>query len=81
MEDIELEFSNKLAPYISENQWHSTQEIRPSKDGGIHLLMKVSVTPELVRWVLGFGAGVRVKSSESLKEQLRIHLNELKEFY
>jgi proteasome accessory factor B len=70
---VRLRFSSVAARLVSERQWHRTQEIVPVKESGadadeIELTMSVPESPELLRWVLGWDAQVRVMEPKSLRE-------------
>lgn len=66
--DVELVFEKTAARWVRERQWHSSQKITPLKDGRIKMNLGVAVSPELLAWVLGFGAQVRVLQPESLSK-------------
>ena len=70
IEDIELEFKHPISEYIRERKWHSSQRIVNLDQGRITLKLELGITPELVQWVLGFGANVKVMKPESLKEEI-----------
>lgn len=59
-EKIKLVFTPVLAEFIRERRWHSSQQVVRAEDGSVELALHVAVTVELVNWVLGFGANVRV---------------------
>lgn len=69
-EEIELEFSQLAAPWITEEDWHPTQEVEQLPDGRIRFRVRIPVTPDFVRWVLTFGVEVTVLRPESLQEQV-----------
>ncbi|HHT9135418.1 MAG TPA: helix-turn-helix transcriptional regulator [Candidatus Avalokitesvara rifleensis] len=70
-EEVELIFEKKAARWVKERQWHSSQRITPLKDGKIRMNLRVAGSPELLAWVLGFGAQVRVIKPESLKKAVQ----------
>jgi predicted DNA-binding transcriptional regulator YafY len=41
------------------------------KQGCLTLVLQVAETPELVGWILSFGAGVRVLRPDSLRRQVQ----------
>jgi predicted DNA-binding transcriptional regulator YafY len=63
---VELLFSKKVAAWIKDKLWHSSQETFPMKDGRLRIALKVADTEELVGWILSFGSQVRVVRPESL---------------
>ncbi len=72
-EEIELEFSRTAAPWITEEEWHPTQEIVQLPDGRIRFRVRVPITPDFVRWVLNYGVEVTVIRPEHLREQVLAH--------
>lgn len=69
--DVELLFSKKVAAWLKDKLWHSSQEMVPMKDGKLRMKLKVADTDELVGWILSFGSQVRVVSPESLRAKVR----------
>jgi predicted DNA-binding transcriptional regulator YafY len=68
--DVELVFSKKVAAWVKDKLWHSSQEAFPMKDGRLRMTLKVADTDELVGWILNFGSEVRVISPETLRNQI-----------
>ncbi|MGZ3689800.1 MAG: helix-turn-helix transcriptional regulator [Bdellovibrionota bacterium] len=67
---VKLEFAREIAPYVRERTWHRSQRVVAKGDGTIVFQLDVAVTPELVNWVMGFGAGVRVTEPAELREKV-----------
>ncbi len=67
---VHLHFSAAIATLVAERRWHHTQIIDTQPDGSAHLRMEVAVTPELERWVLGWGADVEVLAPLSLRQEM-----------
>ncbi|HEV8722178.1 MAG TPA: WYL domain-containing protein [Candidatus Binatia bacterium] len=65
--DVELLFSKKVAAWVKDTLWHSSQQTFPMKDRRLRMVLKVADTDELVRWILSFGSQVKVISPESLR--------------
>ena len=64
--EVELLFSNKVAAWMKDKLWHSSQETFSMKDGRLRMILKVADTDELLGWILSFGSRVRVIRPESL---------------
>jgi predicted DNA-binding transcriptional regulator YafY len=64
--EVELLFSNKVAAWVKDKLWHSSQETFSMKDGRLKMILKVADTDELVGWILSFGSQVRVVRPASL---------------
>lgn len=67
---VKLEFAPSIAPFIKERGWHPTQKIVSKGDGSILFEMEVSLTHEVIQWVLGFGSGVKVIEPMELRKQV-----------
>jgi len=68
---VALRFDRATAAWVKDRTWHPSQECVPEAGGRLRLTLKVAVTPELVGWVLGFGAGVRVLEPPALRTAVR----------
>lgn len=71
LEKVTVRFSKRIAPYIRETCWHSSQKITPQRDGGVLFEVEVSEPKEVGWWVLQWGAEAEVLKPESLREELR----------
>jgi predicted DNA-binding transcriptional regulator YafY len=69
-ESIEIEFDADAADYVSEREWHRSQEITHRNDGGIVLRLCVCNDRPLRAWILGFGAAARVIAPASLAREI-----------
>ena len=66
-EQIVLRFDALGGQLVRERTWHATQRIDPLADGGLRLALKVGVSPEIERWILGWGEHVEVLAPASLR--------------
>lgn len=80
-EPVRLCFERRWALYVQEHSWHPTQQVEALEDGRIELRMDVGAGEELIRWVLSFGAGVRVLEPSSLAEAVARELHAALERY
>jgi predicted DNA-binding transcriptional regulator YafY len=69
--DVELLFSKKVAAWVKDKLWHSSQETFPMKDGRLRMTLKVADTDELVGWILSFGSQVRILRPDTLKKKIK----------
>lgn len=67
---VRLLFEPKLAVYITERQWHPTQELRTRPDGRVEMRLETTGRKELVRWVLSWMPDVKVLAPKSLKDRI-----------
>ena len=58
--EVVIKFIPRVADYIQEKKWHDSQQIRPLKNGGVELKMKLSSLVEVERWVLSWGGDAAV---------------------
>jgi predicted DNA-binding transcriptional regulator YafY len=70
-ERIEILFEPRIAPYVRERLWHSSQELRDEPDGRVLLTLNVSNDFALRSWILGFGALAKVIAPAALAEDIR----------
>jgi predicted DNA-binding transcriptional regulator YafY len=71
VERVELRFSPTAARWIVDEQWHPAQQLRPEANGELTFVIEVQITPELQRWVFGFGREVNVVAPHSLNEWVK----------
>ena len=77
---VRLLFAPKLAVYITERQWHPSQEFHIRHDGRVEMCMETTGRKELVRWILSWTPDVKVLAPASLggriAEKLKAGLEE-----
>ncbi len=66
-ECVRLRFDAFSARLIRERDWHASQHLTAAPDGSMELSMQIGVSPEVERWVLGWGAHVEVLEPLSLR--------------
>jgi len=67
---VRLLFEPKLAVYITERQWHPSQEFRPRPDGRVEMRLETTGRKELVRWVLSWMPDVKVLAPQNLRDRI-----------
>jgi predicted DNA-binding transcriptional regulator YafY len=67
---VELLFDKATSAWAKDRTWHPSQEAVIT-GGRLRLTLKVAATPELVGWILSFGAGVQVLRPPELKAAIR----------
>ncbi|MGE5359698.1 MAG: helix-turn-helix transcriptional regulator [Bacteroidales bacterium] len=80
-ERVEIEFAERVAPYIKEREWHRSQKITPQADGSVLLSLDVCVDWALTSWILGFGPFARVVHPQTLAERILDEIEEARELY
>lgn len=66
-ERVELLFDAQAGRWVSEEHWHPRQQVTHLPDGRVRFEVEVPISPELVRWVLGYGPRVRVLAPAALR--------------
>ncbi len=70
VEQLRLRFDRFGGRLIRERAWHASQQIEPLADGGLELSLRVGRSPEVVRWILGWGEHVEVLEPASLRAEI-----------
>ena len=70
-ERVVLEFDRDVAHLVAQRRWHPSQSTTVGGSGAVRVTLDVGVTPDLVTWLVGWGARVRVTEPESLAD--RVH--------
>jgi predicted DNA-binding transcriptional regulator YafY len=73
-EHVRIRFAPRWALYVREHEWHPSQHVAKSEDGGVELTMEVGLGEELRGWVLSFGAGAEVLAPETLRAEVAAEL-------
>jgi predicted DNA-binding transcriptional regulator YafY len=67
---VRLLFESKPAVYITERQWHASQEFHVRRDGRVEMRLETTGRKELVRWILSWMPGVKVLAPKSLRDRI-----------
>jgi len=76
-----LRFTAGAKPFVVERQWHPSQFIRSTPDGGCLLQVQVSEPLEMQPWIRSWGAQVEVIAPEWLRERIAGDLQQAVEQY
>lgn len=68
---VSLRFSRHVARYVAERSWHPTQVLSPLLTGELQMTLRVPLSPEVRRWILGYGKEVEVLEPKGLREDIR----------
>ena len=80
-ETIVIEFTPRVAPYVREREWHASQRIEATSDGGVRVTLKVCRDWALRTWVLGWGGHAHVVAPATLAAEILAQLNEARDGY
>ncbi len=81
VEDVELRFSARVAPFVKELVWHPRQAMKTSPDGSLTYSVRVSVNHEIVRWILGWGADCKVAKPLVLSDMVTDEIAKMSKNY
>jgi len=68
--NVRLLFEPKLAVYITERQWHPSQEFHVRRDGRVVMAFETTGWKEVVRWILSWMPDVRVLGPKPLRVRI-----------
>ena len=60
----------KLAVYITERQWHASQEFHMRRDGRVLMCFETTGSKQVIRWVLSWMPDVKVPAPKSLRDRV-----------
>ena len=69
-EHVEILFEPRIAPYLRERMWHSSQTVRDEADGRVLVTLHVSKDFALRSWILSFGALAKVIAPSALADEI-----------
>ncbi len=69
VERIEISLARRWATFVRSHRWHRSQESFV-RAGRVHLRVRVRICPEVISWILGFGADVRLIHPPSLGRRI-----------
>ncbi|MCA9955504.1 MAG: transcriptional regulator [Ardenticatenaceae bacterium] len=68
--DVVLRFTPEVTPHIYERQWHPTQKLEKTEDGGCLLSVQVAQPQEMQPFIRSWGAQVEVLAPDWLRAQI-----------
>jgi len=67
---VKVRFSARVAPLIEELEWHPSQRTKRERDGRLLFTARWPLSPEVVAWVLSWGADAEVLAPKALREEV-----------
>ncbi|MFH1435592.1 MAG: WYL domain-containing protein [Pseudomonadota bacterium] len=79
--EVEVELSGFAASYVAERVWSPDQKLVRKKGGRARLAFTASSKPEVIGWVLSFGAEARLIRPDGLASEIAETVTKMKEVY
>ncbi len=79
--EVILRFTPAARPFVMENQWHPSQRIEMTAEGGCLLQLRVSEPLEMQPWIRSWGAQVEVIAPAWLRERIARELQQAAQQY
>jgi proteasome accessory factor B len=79
--EVSLRFTPAAAPHVRERQWHASQQLVSTPDGGCLLHVRVSEPVEMQPWIRSWGAQVEVLAPDWLRDRIAAELRQAAEQY
>jgi len=76
-QQIMIRFEKEIAEFVRERRWHSTQINLTQPDGSLLVTFELSMSSELIRWVLSFGSNAEVIKPKILRTQIFAELEKM----
>jgi predicted DNA-binding transcriptional regulator YafY len=80
-ERVDLEFQPAVAGYVRARDWHGSQHLTETPNGGVQVQLDVCVDHALLGWIMSFGSFVRVLAPEHLARQVARQLEDARAQY
>lgn len=76
IEEVILKFTPIVTPHIHERNWHPTQTLKKTRDGGCVLTVRVAQPEEMQPFIRSWGAQVKVISPQWLQAEIAQELRQ-----
>jgi predicted DNA-binding transcriptional regulator YafY len=80
-ERVEIEFQPAVADYVRAREWHQSQELGDTAEGGVLMTLNVCLDRALRSWILSFGPFARVVSPAPLAREIAEQLEQARARY
>ncbi len=78
---IKLYIKAEMAEFFEHRSWHPTQNITRRKNGDCVLELKAPLSPDLITWIVGWSAVMKVQSPPKLVDAVRTRLQQALQWY
>jgi predicted DNA-binding transcriptional regulator YafY len=80
-EHVTIEFESAVTDYVRARDWHPSQQVTDSSDGGLVMNLHVCLDQALLGWILSFGPFARVVAPEHLSSAIAKQLADARARY
>lgn len=80
-QEVVLQFSPRVAHRVRETQWHHAEQLRELDDGAVEWRTPIAAWQEMLPWIRGWGADVKVLAPDALRETVLRGVQELAGLY
>jgi predicted DNA-binding transcriptional regulator YafY len=70
-----------VAEYVGAREWHPSQQVRATEQGGLMMTLNVCVDRALQAWILSFGPFARVVAPPHLARTIAEQIEEARALY
>ncbi len=70
LQEVVLRFDARVASYVTERVWHSSQVLAHDEKGGVTLHLRVAAPQEMLPWIRSWGSSVEVLGPRWLRSQV-----------
>jgi len=77
-EEVVLLIDKEIVPHIEGRIWHHSQKMKVKKDGSMILTMKVSISDELLGWILKWMGYITVVKPKKMRDEIVKIIKEMK---
>ena len=81
VEEVRLRFAPEITVQVSERQWHPSQTLTPTADGGCLLAVQVAMPREMKPWIRSWGAQVEVLAPGWLRADIAAEIRQAAALY
>ncbi|MCK5690923.1 WYL domain-containing transcriptional regulator [Myxococcota bacterium] len=70
-QDIEIIFSEDIAPFIEERVWHPDQKLKTLPDGRLRFTATLTGRTEIIEWVLGHAGDAELLKPKAWRDEIK----------
>ena len=78
---VQLLFHPDVAQNVASRRWHRSQQLSWRHDGWLEMDLELDIGAELMGWLLGYGAFVKVVRPTALRDQIKGSLKRSLDYY